>query len=110
MAQDPLNDRFQITPVMTLLAVFTLIALILAYLRHGHTEIETGSVVSFGSYADETGNQPLVVVGMRDGRQEQVFAAPNALNGCKVGSPIVLQKQGGTLRAAPFACLDKPKS
>lgn len=66
---------------------------------------EVGQVVRFGSYATDEGDQPLVIVRLRDGRVRQFYIHRAQLRTCRVGDRIRLVSKGDWLGVHLRACL-----
>ena len=107
MAKDPLNKRFQLPPMLAVLAIIAVLFATLAYSRSGRAETETAVITSFGTWSGDKGNHPIVVVRLASGRTMQLTSPDGVLAGCRVGMQITLLRQGGFLQPAPFACSGK---
>lgn len=74
------------------------------YRSAGPVAIEVGSVVRFGSYADEIGNHPTVIVRLRDGGTQELRSTPMLLRACTVGATISLVRRDHSLQVHPEGC------
>lgn len=74
------------------------------YKYAGPSGAEQGQIVRFGSYANELGNQPTVLVRTEDGRQYTLMASAGMLRQCQVGKRIRLVKTAHRLRVDPRGC------
>lgn len=64
-------------------------------------------VIRFGSYATEEGNQPLLLVRLRDGTVRQVWARRSDVRSCRVGGMVQLMRRGSLLTLQPGGCLKR---
>ena len=70
----------------------------------GPVSLETASVVRFGSYADEIGNHPTVIVRLRDGNTQEIRSTPVLLRACSAGAIITLVRRAHALQVHPRGC------
>lgn len=88
------------------LAFLAIVAVsVLVFKQSGPMTPETGLIVRFGSYANEVGNQPIVVVRTDHGQLEEVKASATLLNRCAAGGQIRLLRRAHNLAVAPEGCL-----
>lgn len=66
---------------------------------------EMGRVIRFGSYADEMGDQPLIIVELSDGTKKQLMIWRPQLQTCRVGDRIRLVRKAGVLRVHTRGCM-----
>ena len=93
--------------VKAVLVVFGVIAAFVAvgvYKCAGPSGAEQAQIVRFGSYANELGNQPTVIVRTEDGRQYTLMASAGMLRQCQVGKRIRLVRTAHRLRVDPRGC------
>ena len=64
-------------------------------------------VIRFGSYATEEGNQPLLLVRLRDGTVHQVRVHRANVKSCRVGGLARLMKRGSLLTLQPGGCVER---
>jgi hypothetical protein len=74
------------------------------YRSSGPSVVEVASVVRFGSYADEIGNHPTVIVRFRDGGTQELRSTPMLLGACTVGATISLVRREHSLQVHPKGC------
>jgi len=74
------------------------------YRSSGPAAVEVASVVRFGSYADEVGNHPTVIVRLRDGGTQELRSTPMLLRACTVGATISLVRRDHSLQVHPEGC------
>ena len=88
------------------LALIALAAIIVAGSRSlGPASLEVAKVARFGSYADEIGNHPTVIVQLRDGSRQEIPSTPLLLRACSVGATINLVRRAHSLQVHPKGCL-----
>jgi len=91
--------------VVSAFALVAFAAIIAAgYQSSGPPAIEVASVVRFGSYADEVGNHPTVIVRLRDGGAQELRSTPILLGDCTVGATISLVRRDHSLQVHPEGC------
>jgi len=90
------------------IVIFSLLALGLAgafvWRRSAPQTYETAKVVRFGTYADNLGNHPTLVVATSDGTERQIETTPELLRDCKAGSNIKLIVSPHHSEVAPAGC------
>ena len=74
------------------------------YKYAGPSVAEQGEITRFGSYANELGNQPTLLVRTKHGRQYTLMASAGMLRQCQVGKRIRLIKTAHQLRVDPRGC------
>ena len=104
-----MNDRaFGWRGELKAIVIFSLLALCLAaafvWKRSEPRAYETAKVVRFGSYADNLGDHPTVIVTTSDGAERQIEATPELLKGCKAGGNIKLIVSPRHSEVAPSGC------
>ncbi|TMJ14116.1 MAG: hypothetical protein E6G94_10280 [Alphaproteobacteria bacterium] len=87
-----------------LLATAVLVAFTLADNRDPPT-VETAVIESFGTYAHERGDSPVVVVRMKDGSVRHLRAQIGTTRNCRKGDQIRLVRRSLSLTVHPEACL-----
>lgn len=65
---------------------------------------EAASVVRFGSYADDFGNHPTVIVRLGDGSTQEILSTPELLRACKTGVIIAVARHAHALQVHPRGC------
>lgn len=70
----------------------------------GPVALEVASVLRFGSYSNEIGNHPTVIVRLRDGSLQEVRSTPALLRGCIIGAAIALAHRPHSLQVDPSGC------
>ena len=72
--------------------------------QSGPVEVEIAKIVGFGTYSDEMGGHPIVIVAAPDGRRDEVKTSPALLLGCSVGHAIRLLRKPHSLSVASNGC------
>jgi hypothetical protein len=87
------------------LVVIAGVLIVVAVLKSsGPASLETASVVRFGSYADEIGNHPTVIVHLGDGSTQELKSTPVLLHACTVGAAITLVRRTHSVQVHPRGC------
>lgn len=88
------------------LVLIALAAIIVAGSRSSAPAVlEVASVARFGSYADEIGNHPTVIVRLQDGSTQEMRSTPVLLHACFVGATIHLVRRAHSLQVDSRGCL-----
>ena len=97
-----LRDEIKaIAAIGGLLAVFITVS----YFNYGgKVELIAGTIVRFGSYASDDGNQPTVIVRTNGDDPREIPANRALLQGCRVGGQITLAKRAHSVTVAPRGC------
>jgi hypothetical protein len=74
------------------------------YAYRGEAKAQTGTVVGFGTYAIQTGDETIVAVRMKDGRLVQVSGPQAAIRACRIGDTIHLISRPHSLGVDPRGC------
>lgn len=98
-----LRLRDELATVLVIGGILALFIVVSAYSHAGFAEAEIGEVLRFGSYANDLGNQPTVIVRTNDGRQIELKASPGSLRHCQVGDRVRLVRMR-SLRVDPRGC------
>jgi len=72
--------------------------------QSGPVELEIATIVGFGTYTDEMGGHPIVIVAAPDGRRDEVKTTSALLTGCSVGGAIRLLRKPHSLSVALRGC------
>jgi hypothetical protein len=92
--------------VAVALALIALAAIIVAGSRSSTPALlQVASVVRFGSYANEIGNHPTVIVRLQDGSTQEMRSTPVLLRACSVGATIHLVRRARSLQVDSRGCL-----
>ncbi|MEA3002149.1 MAG: hypothetical protein QOH81_937 [Sphingomonadales bacterium] len=75
------------------------------YALEGHASAEQGTVVAFGIYADETGDQPLLTIRTNEGQLVQLRVPSSVARTCRAGYRIELLRRQHSLLASPSGCM-----
>ena len=88
------------------LVLIALAAIIVAGSRSSAPAVlEVASVARFGSYADEIGNHPTVIVRLQDGSTQEMRSTPVLLHACFVGATIHHVRRAHSLQVDSRGCL-----
>ena len=99
-----LRLRGELLTVLVIGGIFAAFIGVSAYSLTEPANIESGTIVRFGSYATDLGNRPTVIVRTVDGRQHELKASPGALRHCQVGHTLHLVRRAYSVRVDPQGC------
>ena len=90
LAPDPKPGHAQLPKLKSFVAAALVVVaaafiVLIAFHSLGPASLERAGVVRFGSYANEFGDHPTVIVRLADGSTQQITSSPTALSGCAIG-------------------------
>lgn len=96
-----LGEWKAVVAAMSLAGAFILLAVIKT---SGPVLLEIANVARFGSYADDLGNHPTVIVRLSDGSTQEIMSTPELLRACTVGATIALVRRARSFQVHPRGC------
>jgi hypothetical protein len=89
---------------LTLLLIAVAVIIAENWQSAGPVALEAAKVVRFGSYSNEFGNHPTVIVRLRNGSTEEIRSTPVLLRACSANAIITLVRRAHALQVHPRGC------